>query len=408
MKRQLWNKNFLLLMQGNLVSRVGDVIYLIAVNYWIYEKTNSTAAVGIYTSIVMLPSIFLSVFIGAMVDVLNRKKVIVFMDIARGLIMLLVAILAYTNHLSLPLLYILGFLAAVCAMFFEPAVISVIPTLVETEDLIQAQALTSSARTGIDILGKAVSGYLLSIFGFLGSVVINAISYFLSACSEQFINIPKFKREHETLSFTQILSDMKVAGLYFFKDRPLLMFLLSGLLANLFTGGFLSMMWPFAKSLNLTISQFGVWMSVLAIIDLCAMIGLGAFKIPLQQRSNVFKWSCIGCGISYIVALSSNNFLLITVLLGFGTFFNVILNMLVMNAFMLMIPQSRKGAIFGVIITLTQLGSMLSVLIYGLLGVYFPIRIIALIGNTVGILPMLWLALNKGISQHFTQDVLCD
>ena len=50
MKRKLWNKNFTLLIQGNAVSTIGDVMYGIAIGYWVYQATGSSALMGVMTS----------------------------------------------------------------------------------------------------------------------------------------------------------------------------------------------------------------------------------------------------------------------------------------------------------------------------------------------------------------------
>ena len=41
MYKRLWNKDFILLLQGNAISTIGDVMYSVAIGYWVYEKTGS-------------------------------------------------------------------------------------------------------------------------------------------------------------------------------------------------------------------------------------------------------------------------------------------------------------------------------------------------------------------------------
>ena len=43
MHKKLWNKDFMLLLQGNAVSSIGDVMYGVAIGYWVYEKTGSSS-----------------------------------------------------------------------------------------------------------------------------------------------------------------------------------------------------------------------------------------------------------------------------------------------------------------------------------------------------------------------------
>ena len=68
MRKKLFNRDFLLLLQGSAVSTVGDVMYSVAIGYWVYEKTGSSALMGIMASISLFVTMFLSPFCGSIVD----------------------------------------------------------------------------------------------------------------------------------------------------------------------------------------------------------------------------------------------------------------------------------------------------------------------------------------------------
>ena len=51
MKKKLWNKDFVLLLQGNAVSTIGDLMYSVAIGYWVYEQTGSSGLMGIMSAI---------------------------------------------------------------------------------------------------------------------------------------------------------------------------------------------------------------------------------------------------------------------------------------------------------------------------------------------------------------------
>ena len=62
MQKKLWNKDFILMLQGNAVSDIGDLLYSVAIGYWVYEKTGSSALMGVMASISMCVTMFLSPF----------------------------------------------------------------------------------------------------------------------------------------------------------------------------------------------------------------------------------------------------------------------------------------------------------------------------------------------------------
>ena len=77
MRKKLWNKDYILMLQGNAVSALGDVLYSVAVGYWVFEKTGSSTLMGVMSSISMFVVMFLSPFSGSIVDKCNRKGIIV-------------------------------------------------------------------------------------------------------------------------------------------------------------------------------------------------------------------------------------------------------------------------------------------------------------------------------------------
>ena len=94
MAKKLWNKDFILLLQGNAVSTIGDLMYSVAIGYWGYEETGASALMGIMSAISMFVTMFLSPFSGSIVDKCNRKWVLVGMDIMQGIVMLVIGLLA--------------------------------------------------------------------------------------------------------------------------------------------------------------------------------------------------------------------------------------------------------------------------------------------------------------------------
>ena len=120
--KKLWNKDYILMLQGNAVSMFGDILYSVAIGYWVYEQTGSSALMGIMSSISMFVVMFVSPFSGTIIDKCNRKVIIVGMDALRGLIMLGIGILAYMDLLNVTGVLIAAFLASMCSVFFNPAV----------------------------------------------------------------------------------------------------------------------------------------------------------------------------------------------------------------------------------------------------------------------------------------------
>ena len=164
MQKKLLNKNFILLMQGNAVSTIGDVMYSVAIGYWVYSITGSSALMGIMTSISLFVTMFLSPFCGSIVDKCNRKWVIVGIDIVQGLLMLTIGVLAYTNKLNVPIVLIAAFLVSFGSVFYSPSISTILLDIIPHDDMVRGQSITSGVSSLINVVGSAFSGVMVAFF----------------------------------------------------------------------------------------------------------------------------------------------------------------------------------------------------------------------------------------------------
>ena len=84
-KKRFLSLSLFLLLQGQFVSVMGDMIYEIALGFWVLALTGSPALMGILMATSLVPGIVLSPFAGVMVDRTNRKKLMIIMDLIRGI-----------------------------------------------------------------------------------------------------------------------------------------------------------------------------------------------------------------------------------------------------------------------------------------------------------------------------------
>ena len=152
----MWNRDFLLLWQGMAESRIGSVLYSIAIGIWVYDQTDSAALMGIMTSLSYFGALVLQPFGGALADRCSKRALIVGSDAACGVAMLALGILALRGAMQVWQVLAVAAVSAVCTALFQPAVNSLIPQLVPAGDLLRASSLING--TGSEQL--KVSQYL--------------------------------------------------------------------------------------------------------------------------------------------------------------------------------------------------------------------------------------------------------
>ena len=393
--KKLWNKDFILMLQGNAVSAFGDILYSVAIGYWVYEKTGSSTLMGIMSSISMFVVMFISPFSGTIVDKCNRKIVVVGMDILRGLIMLIVGILAIMNHLSVPIVLIAAFLASLCSVFFNPAVNTLMIDIIPHDDMVRGQSISSSVNSLINLIGKAMSGALVVFLGVPLIIIFNGISYLFSAFTEMFIHVPKTKRQGEKVTVTGILNDFKIAIRAIFSNRFLRLFIPSALLLNLLGSGPMTLLMPFVLEKGFTVEMYGFLMAIETAASLICVCILGIVKLNPKIRYYGMSIGFISSVLFYIWAYLSKDFSLLCILSFIGCFGNTIGNAVFNASLMLALPEESRGSILGFVSSASTGGSALSSVIFGLLCDAYPIYLVFVIGNVLSLAPMIYLCLHR-------------
>jgi MFS family permease len=391
MQKKLWNKNFILLLQGSAVSTLGDLMYSVAIGYWVYEKTGSNSLMGIMSSISMFVTMFLSPFSGSIVDKLNRKWVLVGMDLLQSVIMLTVGILAYTEKLNVPLVLIAAFLAALGSVFYSPAASSVMLEITPRDDLVRGQSIFSGSSSFINLVGSALSGLMVAFLGVPLIVIINGLSNLYSAFSELFVTVPKSINQGEKITVGRILTDTKAAVKMIFSEPCLRIFVPCALILNLLSAGAFTLMLPFCLEKSFSVDSYGYLMSIWTTASLICVVLLGAIKLPSKVRFWVMAIGFTFAEVFLILGYLSKKFIVLAVFAFLGALFNTAGNTVFNASLMLALPEENRNAILGFIQSASVGGTALSAVLYGILGDVFPLYIVFAAGSFISLAPMLFL-----------------
>ena len=391
MDKKLWNKNFTLLLQASAISTIGDIMYGVAIGYWVFAQTGSSTLMGIMSAISMFVTMFLSPFSGSVIDKCNRKWVIVIGDLFQGAIMLTVGVFAYMNKLSVPGVLVAAFLAALGGVFYSPAANTTLIDIIPKDDIVRGQSLFSGVSSTISLVGTAFSGVVVAFFGVPLIIVLNGLSNIYSAISELFITVPKTAQQGEAVNIKSILSDTKAAIVEIVTDAHLKIFVPCLLIINLLAAGAFTLMLPFTMEKGFSVEQYGYFLSVWSIASLASVIILGIVKFNSKTRFWIMAIAFPLSEVFLIFAFLSSNFIAMALLAFMGGFLNAAGNAVFNASLMLALPEKNRGSILGFISSASVGGSALSSLIYGVLGDIFPLYIVFVIGAAISLVPMLYL-----------------
>ncbi len=173
------NRNFSLLWLAGLISLMGNWILIAALPFHIYAVTGSALATSGWLMAYILPGVLFGSVAGVFVDRWDRRKIMIVVNLLQmGIIPLL--LLAQSPE-WIWIVYVVGFLESTLSQFFGPAESALLPLLVGEEHLLAANSLNTLNDNLARIIGPAVGGVILGIWGLQSVVFADALTYLLAA-----------------------------------------------------------------------------------------------------------------------------------------------------------------------------------------------------------------------------------
>lgn len=201
------NRGFRFLWLNQILVQLGDNALNFALIIWVYKLTNSNLAVSGLLLAIYLPVILFGVFAGVAVDLADRRKVIILVDILLAIVFLMfIPIKA-----SYPLILVNTFIRNCLVQFFMPAESSAIPLLVSKRQLILANSLFSLTLYAAFMIGFTAGGPILNAFGI--NLIFFAGAVLLTIASFAARQLPVIRTAGAPLKFRDLLLANKLQGM---------------------------------------------------------------------------------------------------------------------------------------------------------------------------------------------------
>jgi len=237
--KKLWNKNFSLLVIGQLISIFGNQVLNFALPLYILDISGSPALFGVVLGVSFLPLIITSPIGGVMADRLKKRRIMFWLDITVTAIILLYIIVSVIFTAAIVPIVIVKLLAlnAIQGMYM-PAVQASVSVIVPSEKLIKANTATGTVDTISNVAAPAVAGILYTGFGLFPILVVCAICFAVTAIMDLLIRIPYEKQQSSESVIQMVKDDMSQAFQFAVKERPILLrFAAIDIVAGIMGGG---------------------------------------------------------------------------------------------------------------------------------------------------------------------------
>jgi DHA3 family macrolide efflux protein-like MFS transporter len=376
------NLNFFSIWIGQTISVVGDFLYIIALMWWVLEKTGSTAAMATVAICSSLPAIILGPFAGTYVDRVDKRRLLILMDLGRGVLITVPGVLYFLNQLQVWHIFVIAAFLSSMSTFFNPALASFLPVIVNKEQLVRANSISQMSSNLSGIIGPALGGALVALFGTGTVMILDALSFFVSAVAIFLVRVKveQVFPSEERKRFLQELMD----GLNFIrKESGILGLVVLFSILNFFVapvGVLIPLM--VKKILRMGAEGFGVLGSSISVGMVLGSLFLG--MIGGVRRKGTFIMIGIVVAGSFLALFGvSESFWTSIFLLGGCGFGFSFANILVPVVFQSKIPHEKQGRVFGTLGTISGGLRPISLALVGVMGGLLHVQMIVFLSGVL-------------------------
>lgn len=291
---------FLKLFLGQTISRLGDSIDSLALVWMVYKLTNSPIQMATLMFVNALPSLLFGFFAGVFVDRWDRKRLLVWSDLFRGLVVAVLAYLYLAKILVPWHLFVGTFLISTSEVFSGPARTAVMPALVEKQHLMTANSLFSTVTSICEILGIGLASAILGTLGIAVAIFIDALSFWFCALMTVWTRIPKLPTNKTKLDFKQYRIELKEGFQYIRGTKIVFICTLLAAFTN-FSLAPVGVIFPIFSDtvLHAGPGGFALMSASLSIGTLVGAVIVGQFGDRLPKKSRMIQLGIGGMGLGF-------------------------------------------------------------------------------------------------------------
>ena len=173
----LRNRYFRLLWAGRAISALGDQCYLVALPWLILQLTNSGVALGTVMMTGAIPMVVLMLLGGVLSDRFSARRILIVTTTARTVCVAAIGALVALHAVALWQIYLLALAFGIADAFAMPASQTLVPFIVEPEQLRAANSITQGTQQLTTIVGPAPAGLIVKSLGTAWAFFIDAVSF---------------------------------------------------------------------------------------------------------------------------------------------------------------------------------------------------------------------------------------
>jgi DHA3 family macrolide efflux protein-like MFS transporter len=378
MSDKLFNRNYLLLFQGQMVSHIGTAMSMAAMLFWLKNAAESALLVSLLGVAAIVPGMLLNPFGGVLADNVSRKKIIVTGDVLVGLANLGFGCIMFFELASTSTIILLAFFVTIfggsVGAFFGPAAAALLPDMVAKDKLHAASGALDGATQASKLIGNILGGVLFRVLGAPLTIILDGITYILSGISESFIKVKetaKPKREQSAKVghvFRRIREDLAGGVSYVRGNRGLIMLMVCSIIAEMPFAPLVIVL-PFfvENTLGVTSDWYGFIVAALFVGVILGNVASGIVKLRDEHRKHGVWLSIVGAGGGLMLLSIATQPVFALAYIALAGIFLGYLGVMIKVGIQLNTPSEFKGRVFGLLNSITSVIILVNVVVSGIL-----------------------------------------
>lgn len=375
MKKKLFNRNFTMVVIGQIISLFGNSILRFALSLYVLDVTGSATIFGGILGFSMIPVILLSPFGGMIADRLNRRNIMYSLDFLTAALIIVSSFFLQGNSQVVAVAVLLVLLSVIQA-FYQPSVQSSVPLLQDSGNLVQANAVVNQVNALANLLGPVIGGALYGMFGLQPILIISAASFLASAILELFLVIPYTPQTEKIPIFATVKQDFKVSMRFMAIDQPdILKSLIVVSLINLLGSSVIMVGMPYLIRvvLELSAEHYGIAQGFMGAAGIVGGIVAGVIAPKFKLRNLYlllmgFAILTAPLGAAFLLPMSGNLSYWITVItMALMQLGGAVFSIFAMSAVQMKTPNELLGKVMSYMSTLCMCAMPIGQAIYGFL-----------------------------------------
>jgi len=180
MRSILQKRSLRFVFAANVISMLGSGMNSAAVAWTILQRTHSEMSLGVFAALQTIPAMVMLPFTGVIIDREDRRRLVMWLDALRAIVILVVMVLAFLHRVQVWELYLMNTLVAAGFWMFWPTITALIQELTPEGAFVQSNTLLLAGVQGGWLIAGALVGFVYEHIGLGGVLLIDVSTYVVS------------------------------------------------------------------------------------------------------------------------------------------------------------------------------------------------------------------------------------